>query len=181
MARQDDVIARAKAGDHDAWRELYLLHASRLVALLRLVTSGDSVHDHEDLAAQAWLTAADRIATFEGTADAFGGWLYVIARNHARRVHTRATHRAAAVPAGGSGDLVDIAPAHDLESESEQIAGVAERLAILPDKQRQVVAFIDVLGYDTATTAEALAMTRTAVRVNRHRALARLRDASDQR
>lgn len=178
MTRQDDVVARAKTGDQEAWRELYLLHASRLVALLRLITNGDSAHDHEDIAAHAWLTAADRIASFEGTADAFGGWLYVIARNRASRVHARATHRAAAVPAGGAGDLVDVGPSEAIQSEIEEIAAVAERLAILPEKQRQVIAFIDVLGYDTATTAEALSMTRTAVRVNRHRALTRLRSAT---
>lgn len=176
MARDDDVIARAKAGDEQAWTELYLLHASRLVALMRLVPSGDGASDHEDAAAYAWLQAADKIADFHGTADAFGGWLYKIARHQSSRTRRRASHAATPVAAGAGADLPS--SAYFDQSELEQIRAVVERLAILPEKQRQVVSFIDVLGYDVVATASALGMSATAVRVNRHRGLSRLRASS---
>lgn len=174
MTRDDDVIAAAKTGDPQAWKELYLLHASRLAALLRLVPTGDSAHDHEDLAAYAWLQAAHKIASFNGTADSFGGWLYTIARNQGAHTRRRAAHPAATIPAGGSGDLLDVA-SETTDREADEIRSIAQRLSVLPEKQRQVIALIDVLGYDTASAAIALGMTNTAVRVNRHRALAKLR------
>lgn len=175
MAADDDVIARAKAGDEQAWRELYLLHAGRLVALMRLVGAGDGALDHEDAAAFAWLQAADKIADFHGSGSAFGGWLYTIARNQTARTRRRASHAGAAIPVGAVADLPVSAVLH--ESETEQLESVAERLAILPAKQRNVIALMDVLGYDTAATATALGMSTSAVRVNRHRGLARLRTA----
>lgn len=178
MTCDDDLIAAAKTGDQQAWKELYLLHASRLVALLRLVPTGDSAHDHEDLAAFAWLQAANKITSFTGTADAFGGWLYTIARNQGAHTRRRASHPAAATPAGGSGDLLDTG-VELTPTESDQIRSIADRLSVLPEKQRQIVALIDVLGYDTSAAATALGMTNTAVRVNRHRALTKLRAAAD--
>jgi RNA polymerase sigma-70 factor (ECF subfamily) len=45
----------------------------------------------------------------------------------------------------------------------------------LPPREREVITCTDVVGLDTATTAQILGMSRTAVRVARHRALSRLR------
>ena len=48
-------------------------------------------------------------------------------------------------------------------------------LAQLSPREAEVVACIDVVGLDVASTAQALDMGTTAVRVARHRALGRLR------
>ncbi len=52
---------------------------------------------------------------------------------------------------------------------------VAWLLSHLSERERQVVACIDVVGLDVAATAAALQMSATAVRVARHRGLRRLR------
>jgi RNA polymerase sigma-70 factor (ECF subfamily) len=76
MARDDDLVHRAKAGDQDAWRELYTAHAGRLVVWLHTLTGGDAAVSPEDLASEAWLTAADKIGGFEGSSSDFAGYLF---------------------------------------------------------------------------------------------------------
>jgi RNA polymerase sigma-70 factor (ECF subfamily) len=180
MPRDDDVIARAKAGEEEAWRELYLRHAHRLVALMRIVPTGDGAASEDDIAAYAWLQAAEHIADFSGTVDSFGGWLFSIARNRRARTRQRAMHSAAPIAVGSAQDLGESAYAGAVV-EDQHLGEVADRLRVLPEKQRQVIALMDVLGYGVSDTAVALGMNATAVRVNRHRGLARLRSVTDQR
>lgn len=180
--RDDDVIALAKEGDADAWRQLYRLHASRLAALMRLVPTGDPAVANEDLVAHAWLTAADRIATFSGDSDAFGGWLYAIARNQGAHARRKSGHAAAPIATGSSMELAaDTGSAGGLAehagAEVERIDWVRDVLSGLPPKQRDVIACVDVVGLGIEATSQALGLSPSAVRVNRHRGLARLRQA----
>lgn len=182
--RDDDVIALAKEGDAEAWRHLYRLHAGRLEALMRLVPTGDSAITNEDLVAHAWLTAADRIATFTGDSDAFGGWLYAIARNQGAHARRRANHAATPRASGSSIELAaDAVTAAGLAepagAEFERISWIRDLLSTLPRRQRDVIACIDVVGMGIEATAHALGLSPSAVRVNRHRGLARLRKALD--
>lgn len=178
--RDDDVIALAKEGDADAWRQLYRLHATRLEALMRLVPTGDNAVANEDLVAHAWLTAADRIATFSGDSDAFGGWLYAIARNRGAHARRRSGHAAAPIAAGSGIELATEAEgaaglAEEAGAELERMSWIREVLSELPPKQRDVVACMDVVGLGIDATGQALGLSPSAVRVNRHRGLARLR------
>ena len=178
--RDDDVIALAKQGDAEAWRQLYRLHASRLSALMRVISTGDNAVENEDLAAHAWLTAADRISTFTGDSDAFGGWLYAIARNQGSHARRKASHSAAPIATGSSIELAaDFAAAagvaEEAGAEAERISWVRDVLSELPRKQRDVIACVDVVGMGIEATSVALGMSASAVRVSRHRGLAKLR------
>ena len=170
----DDLIACATRGEQDAWAELYGDHAQRLVVWLGHLPHLDPASDAEDVAAEAWLTAARKIADFSGDRNDFAGWLFSIARNIARTRHRTASRR---------GTL----PAHPDAAETTwgQVAdpalGVAgadaarHLIAQLPEREGQVVACIDVVGLDVAATSAALGMSATAVRVAHHRGLGRLR------
>ncbi|MGN6722308.1 MAG: RNA polymerase sigma factor [Marmoricola sp.] len=175
--RDDDVIALAKEGDAEAWRQLYRLHASRLSALMRLVPTGDNAVANEDLVAHAWLTAADRIATFSGDTDAFGGWLYAIARNQGAHARRKSGHAAAPIATGSGIELAESAAglAEEAGAELERMSWIRDVLAELPPKQRDVIACMDVVGMGIEATGQALGLSASAVRVNRHRGLARLR------
>lgn len=175
----DDLISRAKSGDQEAWRQLYRLHASRVLALLQLLPNNDAALGADDIAAHAWFTAADKIDTFTGDEAAFGGWLYTIARNHNTRTSRRSSHAATPRPSGDATDLdraaATSAPQAFEPSDLERLDSIRDLLAILSERQRAVIACIDVVGLDTAATAQALGISQSAVRVNRHRALRRLR------
>jgi RNA polymerase sigma-70 factor (ECF subfamily) len=172
----DELVARARAGDEAAWGELYAAHAGRLVVWLRSLPTGDAASDCDDVAAEAWLTAARRIGEFEGDASDFAGWLFGIARllawNQRRRSGRRATApHAVDLSEPGMWGLID----DETASDALRLDTVRELLAHLPAREAEVVACLDVVGLDVAGTAAALGVGRTAVRVAHHRALTRLR------
>lgn len=169
MSDDDDVIQRARGGDASAWRELYESLAGRLVLWLRTRPSGDPAASPEDLASEAWLVAAGRIADFTGGRAEFAGWLFGIARNHAlnaaRRTARRATDASETVELGTE--------THELHVTGED--WVRFTLAQLPTREGEVLSAMEVSGLDAAATAAMLGISTTAVRVARHRGLARLR------
>lgn len=171
MTDDDDVVAAAKRGDPDAWRELYRAHASRLLLWLR--TRGCGEESPEDIASGAWLVAAERIAGYHGDAGDFGGWLFGIARNLCVNAQRRAERRRQLSLDAG----MVVTPGHEPGPESGASAGDWARrlLATLPERERDVVTCREVLDMDVASTAEALDISLVAVRVAHHRALRRLR------
>ncbi|HVA90905.1 MAG TPA: sigma-70 family RNA polymerase sigma factor, partial [Chloroflexota bacterium] len=73
-----DVLARAQAGDHYAFAQLYSLHKRRIYSLcLRMV---GNVAEAEDLTQEAFLQLHRKIATFRGDS-AFSTWLHRLAIN----------------------------------------------------------------------------------------------------
>ncbi|MBZ5740092.1 RNA polymerase sigma factor [Nocardioides mangrovi] len=171
--RTDELLSQARTGDAAAWTALYEMHASRLLVWLGTRPTGDVAVAAEDIAAETWLIAADKLPSFRGDSSDFGGWLFGIARrialNHARRGDRRATDPREDLAAAL--DRVD-GPEIDVPG-LDWVRGILE---LLPPRERQVVGCIDVVGLDVAATARALGLTQVAVRVVRHRGLKRLRE-----
>ena len=173
MAAEPDLVERAREGDPEAWRELYESLTGRLAVWLRTRPSGDSAVSAEDLVAETWLIAAQRLVSFTGGRDDFAAWLFGIARNLAvntrRRSHRRRTdpHPVADETHWGIED-----------TPTSQVDGtdwVRRTLATLPPREGEVLACTEVVGLDVATTATLLGISPTAVRVARHRGLGKLR------
>ncbi|MGH9590788.1 MAG: RNA polymerase sigma factor, partial [Terracidiphilus sp.] len=73
-----DALARAQAGDHQAFARLYSLHKRRIYSLcLRMV---GNIAEAEDLTQEAFLQLHRKIATFRGDS-AFSTWLHRLAIN----------------------------------------------------------------------------------------------------
>lgn len=175
MPADDDLIRRARDGDADAWRELYRAHAGRLVVWLGTRSSGDAAISAEDLAAEAWLTAARRIPEFSGTSSDFAGWLFGIARNLEANLRRRSSRRRTD-PSEDAGRTALV------EGPEAWLVGrdwVRRALAALPPRERDVVGCLDVVGLDVAATAQALGISTVAVRVAHHRGLRRLRRTAE--
>ncbi len=144
--------------------------------------------DARDAVQEAFLAAFRTLARFEG-ASALGTWLHRIAVNAAlKRLRARrrrpeanfdellprfdATGHRLGVRTGWTGaDGASDTP----ESRREWRARVAERLAELPEAAREIIVLRDVLGLDTAATAQALGITEGAAKVRLHRARMALR------
>jgi RNA polymerase sigma-70 factor (ECF subfamily) len=179
MVHDARLVEGARAGDAAAWASLHRAHAGRLTVWLSHLAPRDSVASAEDLAAESWLTAAERIHEFRGGDDAFAGWLFGIARNHARNA-VRRTVRRQTTPTGVVEDTL-VLPFGSPALE-EQVAGddwVQTALAQLPEREREVITCIDVVGLDNSAAAAALGISAIAVRVARHRGLGRLRRTVD--
>jgi RNA polymerase sigma-70 factor (ECF subfamily) len=158
----------------DAGRPVGMI-TDRDVAVTVVAGSGDAGVAAEDLASETWLTAARRIADFRGSSDDFAGWLFGIARLQARNAVRRTSRRRTSPATAEALDLThpDRAPAaHDLPDAEGWVSWL---LSHLPERERQVVACLDVVGLDVASTAAALGMSGSAVRVAHHRGLKKLR------
>ncbi len=72
-AAEADALARAQAGDHQAFAQLYSLHKRRIYSLcLRMV---GNIAEAEDLTQEAFLQLHRKISTFRGDS-AFSTWLH---------------------------------------------------------------------------------------------------------
>lgn len=170
----EDALAGARRGDEQAWAELYRRHAGRLRVWLSTLLNGDAAAA-EDIAAESWLVAARRVHDFVGDADDFGGWLFGIARNLARN-DRRTRARRATSPVWTEPEHDDYwGVVADVESPVDGADLARRLLSMLPRREAEVIACIDVVGLDTAATSEALGISPVAVRVARHRGLGRLR------
>ena len=166
-----DLIERAREGDAAAWRELYLRVSGRLLLWLQSRPSGDSAADAEDLVMETWLVAAQRIADFRGGVDDFAGWLFGIARHQASNARRRTARRATSPVPVGPHDLWGVVDGDDVVGND----WVRRTLAQLPRREGEVLSCLEVVGLDVSSTAAALGISATAVRVARHRGLTRLR------
>ena len=74
-----ELAARCRAGDADAFEELYRRHARRLFSLVfRMIGSAE---DAEDLLQEVFLQAHRKLAGFRGEST-LGTWLYRLTMNH---------------------------------------------------------------------------------------------------
>lgn len=129
----------------------------------------------EDVAAEAWLTAASRIADFEGSIGDFAGWLFGIARLQARNAQRKTSRRRTFPTSAENLELSTTVHAAPANTGPDADGWITWLLSHLPERERQVVACLDVVGLDVPATCAALDMSATAVRVAHHRGLRRLR------
>jgi RNA polymerase sigma-70 factor (ECF subfamily) len=169
-----DVVSRARTGDEDAWAVLYRAHAGRLLTWLLTTTRGDRALA-EDLAAEAWFTAARRIGDFRGDEDGFAGWLFGIARKLAQNERRTRTRRATSPHPTGADDGMVWGAVEDAVGLVDGADLARRLLATLPQREAEVIACVDVVGLDVRSTAAALGISQVAVRVARHRGLGKLR------
>jgi len=173
------VLARARAGDGDAFRELtgpyrgeLQLHCYRILG---------SVQDAEDMVQETLLAAWRGLDRFEERAS-MRTWLYKIATNrclNALRDTGRRPQRAGESWPGGAApepsrraeplwlepypdtlvdDLPDTAPGPEARYEAREALALAFMAGLqrLPPRQRAVLVLRDVLGYPAAQAAEML-------------------------
>jgi len=167
-----DRVARARAGDPEAFRELVETHRDRAYGLaLRILRSPP---DAEEAAQDAFIRAWRALAGFRGDAR-FGTWLYrIVARQALDRAAVLRTRRerereldeargvaAAAPEAGGGIDRMRIEPL----------------LAGLSDAQRAVVTMFYLEDRSVEQVAAALRMPENTVKTHLSRARAALRRA----
>jgi RNA polymerase sigma-70 factor (TIGR02960 family) len=191
------TLARARAGDEDAFRELTDRHRRELqVHCYRIL---GSVQDAEDVLQETLLAAWRGLERFEGRAS-LRAWLYRIATNrclNALRDSRRRpqqlqpmveppepTRRTEPIWLEPYPDVLlegvaDTSPGPEARYETMEATALAfvASLQHLPPRQRVVLVLRDVLGFHGAEVAEMLDTSATAVKG----ALQRARAAFDQR
>ena len=174
----DDLVARARAGDGDAFRELVAPHQRELqVHCYRML---GSISDAEDALQDTLLAAWQGLASFEGRSS-LRTWLYRIATNrclNARRAAARRPAKEWDVPRVDPpeptrlGEVVWLEPIpdallegvidqpHDPAARYEQRESISlafvTALQLLPPRQVAVLVLRDVLGYPASEVAAML-------------------------
>jgi RNA polymerase sigma-70 factor (ECF subfamily) len=181
-----NLIARASAGDHNAFRELVEVHSHELqVHCYRIL---GSLQDAEDALQETLVSAWRNLGDF-GQRSSLRTWLYQIATNRCLsmlRANSRRPRTAAPIPGltlpepTGVSDgppwlepypdmlldnLADQAPGPETRYETTEAISLAfiTALQLLPPRQRAVLVLRDVLGYHAREVARMLDTTQESV------------------
>ena len=171
----DDVVARARAGDARAFAELVRHYDRRLRALaFRLL--GDAAR-MDDALQEAYVKAFRAIPRFKGEST-LGTWLYRITYN-ACLDELRRTERVVRLSAREASDAPTGRP--DPADTGVQRHDLAAALAALAPDRRAVVLLVDAEGMDYAEAASVLGIAAGTVASRLSRARSQLRRALEVR
>jgi RNA polymerase sigma-70 factor (ECF subfamily) len=162
-----ELVARLKANDDDAYREVVARYGNALYAYVYNIT-GDSQLS-EDVLGETYLRMVEHIDNYTFTGAPFKAWLYRIAHNQAINTMKRA-QRTVGGPALDDVTVPADDPAVTIASrlEAEEVRAA---LAELTDEQRQVLLLRFVGDQSAGEIARVLEKTDNAVKQMQFRAL----------
>ena len=175
--RLDAAVAEAVAGSRDALREVVEIIRpivvryvrARLGAAERVGLSAD------DVAQEVCLAAIQALPRYPDQRRPFLAFVYGIA-SHKVADALRAAGRTRSEPADSVPERFSLdAGPEQMAIQADSATRMKKLLAVLPEKQREILTLRIVVGLSAEETAEAVGSTPGAVRVAQHRALARLK------
>lgn len=165
------VLSSAKAGDEDAFTQLFRTVQPLLLRFLRSI--GGSLAD--DCAAETWLNVVRDLHRFNGDESKFRAWVFTIGRRRVIDAHRRSARAPELVgpstEPSADGTAPDSAMAFDEAESTRRALRLLERL---PLEQREAVFLRHVAGLDGKRAAQVLGRSQGSVRVATHRGLRRL-------
>ena len=176
-ASERDLIARARAGDQDAFAQLVEMHAARVYRVLRRF--GLDADEADEVSQEVFVRAWRGLPGF-GERAQLATWLYRIAFNEAqRRLSRRPPGR---LEAGGEGAdvIVSVPESPDLAPEAQTLhrefdRALAQALHQLPAELRAAVVLRDVEGLSTREAADVAGVREAAFKSRLHRGRMQLR------
>jgi RNA polymerase sigma-70 factor, ECF subfamily len=152
------AVARAKEGDDEAIRFLYLRYSNNIYGYVRSIVRDD--HEAEDVTQHVFAKLMTSLVRYDDRGIPFFAWLLRLARNVAID-HLRANR---ATPC----DVVLDPDAH-CTSDLDRSLTVRAALATLPDDQREVVILRHVVGLSPGEIADRLGRTEGSIHGLHHR------------
>lgn len=178
--QDDELIARACAGDRDAFASIVARHAGAVLRLARAMATDDATA--EDVAQETFLNAFRAAATYRPGVASVRTWLFAIARNEARRARRVREQPSVAVEAVDEEPLMALGleagwghePAERALGRAEETERLAQALASLASEDREILVLRDLEGLSGEAVAELLALGLPATKSRLHRARLRL-------
>lgn len=160
------AIARAKEGERDALRLLYMRYSSNVYGYIRSIVRDEK--EAEDLTQHVFLKLITVIVKYDDRGVPFSGWLLRLARNVALD-HLR---RRRATPA----EEVYGADTHADEGSRDRARSLHDALATLPEEQRSVLVMRHVVGLTPPEIAEQMGRSESSIHGLHHRGRRALQD-----
>jgi RNA polymerase sigma-70 factor (ECF subfamily) len=165
----DAAIARAREGDQDAIRYLYLRFAGNVYGYVRSILRDD--HDAEDVTQQVFARVLPALPSYESRGIPFSAWLLRIAQN------TAIDHMRRRVTVIGEPDKVE----RITDDRARELVGaLRDALDELPTPQRTVVVMRHVAGLGPREIAKVLDCTEASIHGLHHRGRRALQDSLSQ-
>jgi RNA polymerase sigma-70 factor, ECF subfamily len=173
-----DVLARAQAGDHQAFAQLYSLHKRRIYSLcLRMV---GNIAEAEDLTQEAFLQLHRKIGTFRGDS-AFSTWLHRLAINVVLMQLRKKGLQVISLDEAME-PAVEERPGRSFGAPDLTLSGAIDRMALqraiedLPAGYRLIFVLHDIEGYEHNEIAAMLDCSIGNSKSQLHKARLKLRD-----
>ena len=160
-----DAVIRAKDGDNDALRFLYLRYADNVYGYVCSIVRDE--HEAEDVTQMIFAKLLKALARYEPRSVPFSAWILRVAHN-ASIDHVRARR------------MVPCEEVRSPETETEEIgrerlADLREALETLPAEQREVIVLRFIAGLSPGEIAKRLDRSEDAIHGLQHRARRTLR------
>ena len=167
-----ELVARAQAGDADAFGALYDIYAAGIYRFCYHRTSSSFLA--EDLTSETFFRALRSVSSFRWQDRDFGAWLTTIARNLVTDHYKSARNRLETVSEAPP-ERVEASPGPEQQTLTRLTnEALAAALSQLPDEQRDCLIMRFLQGLSIAETAEVLGRTEGAVKQLQLRAIRRL-------
>jgi RNA polymerase sigma-70 factor (ECF subfamily) len=171
LATVMDIVARAQAGDADAFGELYDRYVDVVYRYIHYRVSNTALA--EDLTSETFLRALRRISTYTWQGRDFGAWLVTIARNLIADHYKSGRYRMELA----TSDLVEAGADRTQEGpENEVLAGLTnaallEAVKQLNAEQQECIALRFLQGMSVAETAQIMGKNDGAIKALQYRAV----------
>lgn len=160
----NEVVSRARAGDKQAFAQLYVQHKDRLYRYAYFQLG--NAQDAQDAVSDCVVEAYSGIAQLKNE-QAFAAWIFRILYRVCCGALSRQISRR---------EMENIDERHDLSREEAHLAPeLEEALAILTPEDKSIVLLSVVAGYKTREIADMLHLNHATVRSRLSRALAKMK------
>jgi RNA polymerase sigma-70 factor, ECF subfamily len=159
------AVRRAKKGDEDAMRFLYLRYADNVYGYVCSIVRDE--HEAEDVTQQIFAKLLTALERYEPRSVPFSAWILRIAHNAA--IDSMRARRAVPCEEVRSLELEDASVAR------ERAQDLQAAIATLPEEQREVIVMRFVLGLSPREIAERIGRSEDAVHGLQHRGRQTLR------
>ena len=153
------AVARAKEGDSEAIRFIYIRYADNVYGYVRSIVRDE--HEAEDVTQHVFAKLLKNIVKYEERSVPFSAWILRVARNVAVD-HMR---RSRAIPCEEVRGLDEI----DESGESDRLQSLSDALLELPEEQRSVLMLRHLVGLTPGEIAEELGRSEASIHGLHHR------------
>ncbi len=161
VSSDTSLVEAVRSGDREAFGQLYRTYAPMVHGIL---LARVPYHEVQDLMQDVFLLALKKLDTLRD-GGAFGGWLAMIARNHAMNFRRR--------PQPAEELTEEMAQEDPFETRAREILTMIQSL---PEAYRETLVLRLVEGMSGAEIAQRTGLTADSVRVNLHRGMKLLRE-----